>query len=319
MTYAAIEDYRRVANPRYMFKVGQELARKYVYYGQKTFIPKFEAAQNVVQPILDELKLAESRKNLNDVEYFGQQKGLKPIGAVGPNTFLAIQRQAFVELNQLHAHFIRSRFYRQMMIDVYPAVAAAVIKNVCSYNDVMNPERTHRENMANMSSHNAFWCDLFRKFLISRFCVENFYFFLEVDDYRQTPGFGYRALKVKRIYDRYISKSSQLQINIESSVTGEIIKHIEAGMPSTEIFSEAQGEVFRLISVDSQPSFVTSELFHNYEHLSGSEVIPIANHKPSIKFSSSVDKPPPPPYTEYIPPPPPPDEGAAPPPPPPSS
>jgi len=79
------------------------------------------------------------------------------------------------------------------------------------------------EHLVCLSCHVGMWVSVFRQFLVERFCSENAVFYAEADDYRRLPGGpAYRALRARRIYDKYIDKRAKLQVNLRSEVAKEL-------------------------------------------------------------------------------------------------
>lgn len=143
---------------------------------------------------------------------------------------------------------------------------------------------------------------LLRGFSFSSFCAENAAFYVEADDYRHCPGPSYRVLRAKRLYDRYISDTASLQVNVPSSMARELTTILQrdgvgaaaitanpassqsratslAARPSSAapngervdltassplLFIAAQREIFLLILNDSMKPFLDSQPFKTY-------------------------------------------------------
>jgi hypothetical protein len=85
------------------------------------------------------------------------------------------------------------------------------------------------ESLVNLSSHQALWTSYFRSFLIERYCSENFLFTLDCDDHRATPGPTYRALRARRLFEKYIPAKAELQVNVPSWMAKELTAVLGAG------------------------------------------------------------------------------------------
>jgi hypothetical protein len=134
-------------------------------------------------------------------------------------------------------------------------------------------------------------------FVLCRFCAENASFYVEADDYRRCPGPSYRILRAKRLYERYISETAQLQVNVPSWVARELTAILQrdgggagaiaapqraaslTARPSSAaiggdrsdltassplLYIAAQREIFLLILNDSLKPFMESQPWKNY-------------------------------------------------------
>ena len=143
----------------------------------------------------------------------------------------------------------------------------------------------------------------FLLFLFS-FCSENASFYIESDDYRRCPGPSYRILKAKRLFERYISDTAELQVNVPSGMAREITAilqrdgagagainvtrtasiatrpssatvggdKVELTASSSLLFVAAQREIFLLMHNDSMTGFLASQTFKNYRALCQAKV-----------------------------------------------
>jgi hypothetical protein len=152
------------------------------------------------------------------------------------------------------------------------------------------------ESLVNLSSHHGLWCTYFKQFLTERFCAENLSFYLEADDYRRALGPIYRILKARRLYDRYISSTAQLQVNVPSLMARELTAILSAAtnisakgatpsvsaIPTTAagdvtasspmLYIAAQREIFLLILNDSVKPYMSSAPWKEFKAICRAKV-----------------------------------------------
>lgn len=68
--------------------------------------------------------------------------------------------------------------------------------------------------------------------------LQNFSFFLEVDDYKKISDPQKRNHRAKEIYQKYFSSESQYEINLTSEIKKEVSSHINT--PTQDLFNNAQ-------------------------------------------------------------------------------
>ena len=97
----------------------------------------------------------------------------------------------------------------------------------------------------------------FKEFCLRIFCHENILFWLDAEYYKNLPGSDYMKRTAIKIFNKYISDTARLQINISSSTKAEIFKGVAA--PNRTLFARAQAEVLRLMETDIYPKFLRSD------------------------------------------------------------
>ena len=62
------------------------------------------------------------------------------------------------------------------------------------------------------------------------------------------PGHAYRWVRARRLYERYILPSSELQVNIPAGASQHVAEGLSTGEPPlVSLFCEPQREVFKLV------------------------------------------------------------------------
>jgi len=184
----------------------------------------------------------------------------------GPHVFDQVLKELFQALEHLYKHHFRGNEAYANLYACLQADARAFIRsdlslmlgrrdipldsdykdltsnnrNASTWIDVMDPafkDHAYDESLSSLSTHQSMWLSYFKQFLTDRFCVENLSFYLESDDYRRSPGVGYRVLRAQRLYDRYISDTAELQVNVPSGVARELTSvlkpHLLQAIPLT--------------------------------------------------------------------------------------
>ncbi|KAM9850296.1 regulator of G-protein signaling 14-like isoform 2-T2 [Aulostomus maculatus] len=100
----------------------------------------------------------------------------------------------------------------------------------------------------------------FTAFLRSEVSAENILFWQACEKFRKIQATSLDELKAaaRSIYDSYLSESSPFPINIDDSAKTEE-KDLE--LPTPEMFSKAQAQIFKLMKMDSYRRFVRSPLY----------------------------------------------------------
>eukprot|EP01029_Cantina_marsupialis_P020536 TRINITY_DN4817_c0_g1_i2.p1 TRINITY_DN4817_c0_g1~~TRINITY_DN4817_c0_g1_i2.p1 ORF type:complete len:163 (+),score=43.94 TRINITY_DN4817_c0_g1_i2:401-889(+) len=105
--------------------------------------------------------------------------------------------------------------------------------------------------------------NVFKKFLVREFSVENLLFVLDAEAYQlasQREGDReHLRTRGKRIYDLYISSNSDMEVNIPDNVRTRIDKGIIDDPTNSHLFDEARDVLFRNMERDSFPRFLRSQ------------------------------------------------------------
>eukprot|EP01113_Clastostelium_recurvatum_P042167 TRINITY_DN6808_c0_g2_i1.p1 TRINITY_DN6808_c0_g2~~TRINITY_DN6808_c0_g2_i1.p1 ORF type:complete len:423 (-),score=25.90 TRINITY_DN6808_c0_g2_i1:15-1283(-) len=98
------------------------------------------------------------------------------------------------------------------------------------------------------------FCDRFATFLCLQFSIENLLFWLAVQNFKEINGANMRVL-AKDISDNYIMKGATHQININSEAQRTILTRIANDDITSNLFSDAQDQVFYNMKFSSYASF----------------------------------------------------------------
>ncbi|TMW58144.1 hypothetical protein Poli38472_011732 [Pythium oligandrum] len=100
---------------------------------------------------------------------------------------------------------------------------------------------------------------LFLFFSEEIFCTESIYFWLDCNEYKDIPHRNYLKLRAQKIYRKYISGRAKLQVNLDSTIIKEIIKHLDD--PPRNLFVPAQRSITKMLERDTLPKFQKSKHF----------------------------------------------------------
>eukprot|EP01102_Stenamoeba_stenopodia_P019618 TRINITY_DN7457_c0_g1_i1.p1 TRINITY_DN7457_c0_g1~~TRINITY_DN7457_c0_g1_i1.p1 ORF type:complete len:441 (-),score=151.04 TRINITY_DN7457_c0_g1_i1:228-1550(-) len=116
-----------------------------------------------------------------------------------------------------------------------------------------------------------------RAFLKTEFSEENFLFYEEVENFQKLPDSDSEAIEAEaeRIFNKYISKESQLEINIPANIkTALQKKFLEVSWEdfgtsgiNKEVFNTAQSSILKTLKADSLPRFIGSDIYKTYKTL----------------------------------------------------
>ncbi|XP_016329497.1 regulator of G-protein signaling 14-like isoform X2 [Sinocyclocheilus anshuiensis] len=133
----------------------------------------------------------------------------------------------------------------------------------------------------------------FTEFLKSEVSAENILFYQACEKFRNIPPTKLEELKkeARSIYDNFLSESSLHAVNIDDTAQME-----ESALetPTPDMFNKAQGQIFKLMKMDSYTRFVRSLLYQNCM-LSCVEGCPLPNigtPEPKSKMSKKSATPP---------------------------
>uniref|UniRef100_A0A673JJE8 Regulator of G-protein signaling 14-like n=1 Tax=Sinocyclocheilus rhinocerous TaxID=307959 RepID=A0A673JJE8_9TELE len=133
----------------------------------------------------------------------------------------------------------------------------------------------------------------FTEFLKSEVSAENILFYQDCEKFKKIPPTRLEELKkeARSIYDNFLSESSLHAVNIDDTAQME-----ESALetPTPDMFNKAQGQIFKLMKMDSYTRFVRSPLYQNCM-LSCVEGCPLPNigtPEPKSKMSKKSVTPP---------------------------
>uniref|UniRef100_A0A672PA38 Regulator of G protein signaling 14a n=1 Tax=Sinocyclocheilus grahami TaxID=75366 RepID=A0A672PA38_SINGR len=133
----------------------------------------------------------------------------------------------------------------------------------------------------------------FTEFLKSEVSAENILFYQACEKFKNIPPTKLEELKkeARSIYDNFLSESSLHAVNIDDTAQME-----ESALetPTPDMFNKAQGQIFKLMKMDSYTRFVRSPLYQNCM-LSCVEGCPLPNigtPEPKSKMSKKSATPP---------------------------
>ncbi|XP_075889087.1 regulator of G-protein signaling 14 isoform X2 [Nelusetta ayraudi] len=103
----------------------------------------------------------------------------------------------------------------------------------------------------------------FTTFLMSEVSAENILFWQACEKFRKIPAGSLNELKAeaRSIYNSYLSESAPYSVNIDDTAKTEE-KDLER--PTPDMFNKAQGQIFKLMKMDSYRRFVRSPLYQSF-------------------------------------------------------
>lgn len=100
-------------------------------------------------------------------------------------------------------------------------------------------------------------------FLESEFSSENLRFWISIQDLKNAPN-GQTKVKAKRILEEFLSAGAPCQVNVDSRTLDVTNKCLDESDSSPRFaFSLAEEHVFTLMSKDSYPRFIRSQIYNN--------------------------------------------------------
>ncbi|XP_059372232.1 regulator of G-protein signaling 14a [Carassius carassius] len=102
----------------------------------------------------------------------------------------------------------------------------------------------------------------FTEFLKSEVSAENILFYEACEKFKKIPPTRLEELKkeARSIYDTFLSESSLHAVNIDDTAQ---IEESALETPTPDMFNKAQGQIFKLMKMDSYTRFVRSPLYQN--------------------------------------------------------
>lgn len=97
---------------------------------------------------------------------------------------------------------------------------------------------------------------LFKTYCQKKYCLENYSFWQEVQEYRSVNKEKDRLKKAFGIIDKYIGRDATNQINIDGSTCSAIEGIIEKREAPTNLFDEAEVKILLLMEMDVLPGFI---------------------------------------------------------------
>lgn len=99
-------------------------------------------------------------------------------------------------------------------------------------------------------------------FLESEFSSENIRFWMAIQDLKYSPNCQIE-LKAQRVHDEFLANGAPCQINIDSRTLDSTLQLLreESAVSRRFAFSQAEENVFTLMSKDSYPRFIRSQIY----------------------------------------------------------
>jgi regulator of G-protein signaling len=99
-------------------------------------------------------------------------------------------------------------------------------------------------------------------FLESEFSSENIRFWMAIQDLKYSPNCQIE-LKAQRVHDEFLANGAPCQINIDSRTLDSTLQFLreESAVSRRFAFSQAEENVFTLMSKDSYPRFIRSQIY----------------------------------------------------------
>ncbi|KAI6178249.1 Regulator of G-protein signaling 7 [Aphelenchoides besseyi] len=99
-------------------------------------------------------------------------------------------------------------------------------------------------------------------FLESEFSSENIRFWIAVQDIKYAANSQVDA-KAQKIHDEYLASGAPCQVNIDARTLDETLKHLrDPNIARRHVFWNAEEHVFTLMSKDSYPRFLRSQIYN---------------------------------------------------------
>ncbi|TSS97516.1 Regulator of G-protein signaling 21 [Bagarius yarrelli] len=99
----------------------------------------------------------------------------------------------------------------------------------------------------------------FTEFLKSEYSEENILFWLACEEYKKISCRTEMTCEANRIYSEFVQTEAPRQINIDCKTRATITKNISE--PDLSTFDMAQALIYRLMTRDSYPRFLKSDLY----------------------------------------------------------
>jgi hypothetical protein len=114
--------------------------------------------------------------------------------------------------------------------------------------------------------------EVFQKFCVQSFCVENILFWKDVESYKQVTDLNEQRVRAIALYKRYIDASGNLFVQLPEDIQNQLENILgEAANKEDEedfdynfqvdnkVFEEAQNEIFTLMENETFPQFIKSD------------------------------------------------------------
>jgi len=106
---------------------------------------------------------------------------------------------------------------------------------------------------------------IFRQFLDSEYCTENFYFWVQVETFKALKDDKQVQEKAQEIYKTYLAKSSAREINISSEHRADLEAKFESQSFDKKSFNQVQKTIFVDLLKGVFPRFLASDYYKKYE------------------------------------------------------
>jgi len=106
--------------------------------------------------------------------------------------------------------------------------------------------------------------ELFKKYLMSEFSVENILFYEEVDVFKGTADTSLIPQKAKDIIATYILEDAERQVNISDKIKKEIDSRITSSAYTSDMFDNAQEGIIELMYLNSFYRFTQTGPYKSY-------------------------------------------------------
>ncbi|XP_058804018.1 regulator of G-protein signaling loco isoform X2 [Phymastichus coffea] len=133
----------------------------------------------------------------------------------------------------------------------------------------------------------------FAKYLKKEISHENIYFWAACERYSDTEDLGARKKLAAQIYEKHLSNNAPEPVNVDSQAAGQITMELLESAP-TDVFAQAQKQVFNLMKFDSYPRFLRSDIYrrcleygHDPEDSTPEDGDLILTNSPSLKIRKS--------------------------------
>ncbi|KAJ3442723.1 regulator of g protein signaling [Anaeramoeba flamelloides] len=118
----------------------------------------------------------------------------------------------------------------------------------------------------------------FVQFCQNDYSLENIMFYTAVIKFKKISSKNKRKKYSKKLFSTFIQTGAHLEINIESHTRKNIIEIFENEQINSNLFDEANDEVFLLMLSNSYPTFLCSNYYKNLIHETNQLEIETTNH-----------------------------------------
>ncbi|XP_069089254.1 regulator of G-protein signaling 21-like [Pleurodeles waltl] len=138
----------------------------------------------------------------------------------------------------------------------------AIFKGRCCFHRSSSSEETEGTDSIDNLLATKDGLAAFRAFLQSEFSDENIEFWLACEEFKKAKTSAQIASKANKIYCDYIQTEAPKEINIDHKTRDNITKNIS--QPTITCFDEAQRNILCLMTKDSYPRFLKSDVYKEF-------------------------------------------------------